>query len=54
MVLNLGTSKTWSEQIDYLLKQGHHILKVERMGSGKKTKYYFTPVGAATNTAATA
>ena len=37
-------SKTWSEQIDYLLKQGHRILKAERVGSGKKTKYYFTPV----------
>lgn len=46
-------SKSWSEEIDYLLKQGHHILKVERVGSGKKTKYYFTPVVAAT-TAATA
>ena len=43
-------SKTWSEQIDYLLKQGHHILKVERVGSGKKTKYYFTPVVATTAT----
>jgi hypothetical protein len=42
-------SKTWSVEIDYLLKQGHHILKVERVGSGKKqTKYYFTPVVAAT------
>ena len=41
-------SKTWSEQIDYLLKQGHRILKAERVGSGKKTKYYFTPVAAAT------
>jgi hypothetical protein len=37
-------SKMWSETIDYLLKQGHHILKVERVGSGMKTKYYFSPV----------
>jgi hypothetical protein len=45
-------SKTWSVEIDYHLKQGHHILKVERVGSGMKTKYHFTPVVAA-NTAAT-
>jgi len=31
-------SKTWSEDIDYHLKQGHCILKVERVGSGMKTK----------------
>jgi hypothetical protein len=37
-------SKTWSVEIDYLLKQGHHILKVERVGLGMKTKYHFTPV----------
>ena len=37
-------SKTWSEDIDYHLKQGHHILKVERVGSGMKTKYHFTPI----------
>jgi hypothetical protein len=37
-------SKMWSETIDYLLKQGHHVLKVERVGSGMKTKYYFSPV----------
>jgi hypothetical protein len=41
-------SKTWSEDIDYLLKQGHHILKVERVGSGMKTKYHFAPVVAPT------
>lgn len=41
-------SKTWSESIDYHLKQGHRILKVERVGSGMKTKYHFTPIVAAT------
>jgi hypothetical protein len=49
-------SKTWSEDIDYHLKQGHHILGVERVGSGMKTKYHFTPVAAdsaATSAAAT-
>lgn len=47
-------SKTWSVEIDYLLKQGHHILKVERVGSGMKTKYHFTPVADASNNATTA
>jgi len=37
-------SKRWSECIDYHLKQGHRILKVERVGAGMKTNYYFTPV----------
>jgi hypothetical protein len=37
-------SKRWSESIDYHLKQGHHILKVERVGTGMKTNYFFTPV----------
>ena len=37
-------SKTWSVEIDYFLKQGNHILKVERTGSGMKTKYHFSPV----------
>ncbi len=37
-------SKTSSVEIDYFLKQGNHILKVERAGSGMKTKYHFTPV----------
>jgi hypothetical protein len=41
-------SKTWSVEIDYFLKQGHHILKVERVGSGMKTKYHFTPIVAST------
>ena len=45
-------SKTWSEDIDYHLKQGHRILKVERVGSGMKTKYHFAPVVAATTSAA--
>lgn len=48
-------SKTWSEDIDYHLKQGNNVLKVERVGSGKKTKYHFTPapVTASANSAAT-
>ena len=50
-------SKTWSVEIDYLLKQGHHILKVERVGSAMKTRYHFTPFvdtsTAATNATAT-
>ena len=41
-------SKTWSVEIDYFLKQGNHILKVERVGSGMKTKYHFSPVVANT------
>jgi hypothetical protein len=47
-------SKTWSVEIDYLLKQGHHILKVERVGSGMKTKYHFTPIVTATSDTAAA
>ena len=46
-------SKTWSEEIDYHLSQGHYILKVERIGSGMKTKYHFTPVDPASSGAAT-
>jgi hypothetical protein len=46
-------SKTRSEAIDYLLKQGHHTLKVERVGSSMKTKYHFTPIVATTSAAAT-
>ncbi|HJT49793.1 MAG TPA: hypothetical protein VJ729_16555 [Nitrososphaeraceae archaeon] len=38
-------SKSWSETIDYLLSQGHRILKVERVGSGMKTRYYFSSAG---------
>jgi hypothetical protein len=45
-------SKTWSEDIDYHLKQGHYVLKVERVGSGMKTKYHFTPVDGASATTA--
>jgi len=44
-------SKTWSEEIDYHLKQGHYVMKVERVGSGKKTKYHFTPVDGASTLA---
>jgi hypothetical protein len=47
-------SKTWSQDIDYHLKQGHHILKVERVGSGMKTKYHFIPVVTTANTATAA
>jgi hypothetical protein len=45
-------SKRWSESIDYHLKQGHHVLKVERVGTGMKTNYFFTPVDAANSTTA--
>jgi hypothetical protein len=45
-------SKTWSEEIDYHLKQGHYVLKVERVVSGGKTKYHFTPVDGASATTA--
>jgi hypothetical protein len=45
-------SKRWSESIDHLLQQGHHILKVERVGAGMKTSYYFTPVDNVTSSAA--
>jgi hypothetical protein len=46
-------SKTWSEDIDYYLKQGYRTLKVERVGSGMKTKYHFAPVGNAAAATAT-
>ena len=36
--------KKWSETIDYLLKQGHSMLRVARVGSAMKTKYYFSPI----------
>ncbi len=45
-------SKRWSEGIDHLLQQGHHILKVERVGAGMKTSYYFTPVDNITTSSA--
>jgi hypothetical protein len=45
-------SKRWSEQIDHLLQQGHHILKVERVGSAMKTNYYFTPADNVVNSSA--
>ena len=47
-------SKTWSEEIDYHLKQGHHILKAERVDSGMKTKYRFSPIVTATTNTTTA
>jgi hypothetical protein len=43
-------SKTWSQSIDYFLKEGHRILKVERVGSGMKTQYHFSPVQTPTAT----
>ena len=46
-------SKRWSQSVDYHLKQGHHVLKVERIGAGMKTNYYFTPVDSDSSGAAT-
>ena len=45
-------SKRWSSTIDYYLKQGIHLLKVERVGAGMKTNYYFMPVEDASHAAA--
>jgi hypothetical protein len=36
-------SKRFSEQVDILLSEGHTIIKVHRIGSGKDTQYMFTP-----------
>jgi hypothetical protein len=46
-------SKRWSQSVDYHLKQGHYVLKVERIGAGMKTNYYFTPVDGDNSGAAT-
>ena len=37
-------SPTTSDTIDALLAEGYRLLKVRRKGSGKKTRYYITPV----------
>jgi hypothetical protein len=42
-------SKRWSEMIDHYLKQGERILRVERVGAGMKTMYYFSPISGASN-----
>jgi hypothetical protein len=44
----------WSETIDYLLKQRQNILRVERVGSGMKTRYYSPIAGQVNNNAAAA
>jgi hypothetical protein len=36
-------SKRFSEQVDTLLREGHSILRVHRIGAGKDTVYMFTP-----------
>lgn len=36
-------SKRFSAQVDTLLREGHSILKVLRIGAGKDTQYMFTP-----------
>jgi hypothetical protein len=46
---NTGQEKYWtvskrtSEQIDAYLSEGHRILKVQRIGSGKDTRYNIMP-----------
>jgi len=36
-------SKRTSEQIDAYLSEGHILLKVQRIGSGKETRYNIMP-----------
>ena len=37
-------SKRASAQVDILLREGHAIIRVHRIGAGKDTQYMFTPV----------
>jgi hypothetical protein len=39
-------SKRTSEQIDALLSEGHSLLKVQRIGTGKETRYNIMPAAA--------
>jgi hypothetical protein len=39
-------SKRTSEQIDAYLSEGHSLLKIQRIGSGKETRYNIMPVAA--------
>ena len=36
-------SKRTSEQIDAFLIEGHTLLKIQRVGSGKETRYHIMP-----------
>ena len=46
---NSGLEKIWavskrtSEQIDAFLSEGHTLLKIQRIGSGKDTRYHIMP-----------
>jgi hypothetical protein len=35
--------KSWSQQIQNLLKKGHRKIEVTRQGVGENTKYFFVP-----------
>jgi hypothetical protein len=39
-------SKRTSEQIDAFLSEGHNLLKVQRIGAGKETRYNIMPAAA--------
>jgi hypothetical protein len=39
-------SKRTSEQIDALLSEGHSLLKIQRIGTGKETRYNIMPAAA--------
>lgn len=36
-------SKRTSEQIDAFLSEGHRLLKIQRIGTGKETRYNIMP-----------
>ena len=36
-------SKRLSEQLDTFLSEGHTLLRIQRVGSGKDTRYYVIP-----------
>jgi hypothetical protein len=46
---NTGQQKYWtvskrtSEQIDAFLSEGHNLLKIQRIGLGKDTRYHIIP-----------
>ena len=42
----LTVSKRTSEQIDVFLSEGHRLLKVQRIGTGKDTRYNIMPSAA--------
>jgi hypothetical protein len=44
MIQTFRVSTKTSGDIDALLAEGYHRLKVRREGSGKNTRYYITPV----------